>query len=416
MKRKSGFTLIELLLVVGVLGVILTVTVLLINPIEFLKQSRDATRISDLRATNDALNLVQVYNPSALGVPDNIIYVSLPSATSPNCDPSLPTPPGGWSYNCETQADYRKVNSSGWIPVDFTSIPNGSPLSVLPVDPTNTPADGLYYTFVKGSWELNARMESLAYNDGGAKNAAGNDGGDTDLLYEIGTKFTNVPTIINDRLNSGATTGIVPDSTSTYKSNSTTGLTWLHTVGSDSNRLLLVGISFWSNPEKIVNSVTYNGVSLVKSGSVWGGSGGETVNIWYLVNPPTGTFNIIASFSGAVAPVGGATSWSGVNQTTPLGAFASAFSATTTNPATVNIPSAVGEIVQDTVSYGKQTTTDHTVGSGQTQKWSDATSDGSLYASGAGSVEPGASTTTMSWTFGIVYRWAIGAVSIKPAP
>src|SRR3989344_1369780 len=414
MKRKSGFTLIELLLVVGVLGVILTVTVLLINPIEFLKQSRDATRISYLRATNDALNLVQVYNPSALGIPDNIIYVSLPSATSPNCDPSLPTPPGGWSYNCETQADYRKVNSSGWIPVDFTSIPNGSPLSVLPVDPTNTPADGLYYTFVKGSWELNARMESLAYNDGGAKNAAGNDGGDTNLLYEIGTKFTNVPTIINDRLSGGSTTGIVSDSTSTYKSNNTTNLTWLHTVGSGSNRLLLVGISFWSNPEKLVNSVTYNGVSLVKSGSVWsGGTIGETVNIWHLVNPPTGTFNIVASFSGAVAPVGGATSWSGVNQTTPLGTFASAYNTGTL--ATVNISSAVGEIVQDTVSYSN-TATNHTVGAGQTPKWSDATTDGGLYAAGAGSIESGASVTTMSWTFGASYRWAIGAVSIKPAP
>src|SRR3989304_9181796 len=122
MKRKSGFTLIELLLVVGVLGVILTVTVLLINPIEFLKQSRDATRISDLRATNDALNLVQVYNPSALGVPDNIIYVSLPSATAPDCDPSLPPPPFPWSYECKTQADYRKVDGSGWIPVDFNSV------------------------------------------------------------------------------------------------------------------------------------------------------------------------------------------------------------------------------------------------------------------------------------------------------
>ena len=127
MKRKSGFTLIELVLVVGVVGILATVTVLLINPVEFLKQGRDARRIAELRTVNDALGVVQFYKPSALGVPDNIIYVSLPSATSPNCDPSLPTPPGGWSYNCETQADYRKVNSSGWIPVDFTSIPTNLP-------------------------------------------------------------------------------------------------------------------------------------------------------------------------------------------------------------------------------------------------------------------------------------------------
>src|SRR3989344_6751548 len=208
MKRKSGFTLIELLLVVGVLGVILTVTVLLINPIEFLKQSRDAVRISDLRATNDALNLIQVYNPSALGSPDNIIYVSLPSATSPSCDPSLPTPPGGWSYNCETEADYRRVDGNGWIPVNFTSLSIGSPLSALPIDPINTATDGLYYTFVKGSWELNAQMESLAYNDGGEKNVVGGDGGDTNLLYELGSKLTNVPIEVNDRSSAGAPQGI----------------------------------------------------------------------------------------------------------------------------------------------------------------------------------------------------------------
>ena len=415
MKQKTGFTLVELLLVVGILGVLTTVTVLLVNPVEFLKQSRDAVRISDLRATNDALNLIQVYNPSALGSPDNIIYVSLPSATSPSCDPSLPTPPGGWSYNCETEADYRRVDGNGWIPVNFTSLSIGSPLSALPIDPINTATDGLYYTFVKGSWELNAQMESLAYNDGGEKNVVGGDGGDTNLLYELGSKLTNVPTEVNDRSSAGAPQGITFDAVSTYKANSITSLTWSHTVGTGSNKLLVVGISFWANPEKLINSVTYNGVPLTKSGSVWGGSGGETVHIWYLVNPPTGTANIVINFSAAASPVAGATSWFGVNQTTPLGTFISAFNAAGNTLATVNVTSAANEVVHDVVSYGKQTTPSHTIGAGQTQKWSDATSDGN-YASGAGSTELGASTVTMSWTFGATYRWAIGAVNIKPAP
>src|SRR3989344_6127875 len=204
MKRKSGFTLIELVLVVGVVGILATVTVLLINPVEFLKQGRDARRIAELRTVNDALGVVQFYKPSALGIPDDIIYVSIPSATAPDCDPSLPPPPFPWSYECKTQADYRKVDGSGWIPVDFNSVSTVPPLGVLPVDSINVAEDGLYYTYVKGSWELNAMMESIAYNDGGEKNVVGNDGGDTNLLFEIGTELTNVPVEINDRLGTGA--------------------------------------------------------------------------------------------------------------------------------------------------------------------------------------------------------------------
>ncbi|MFZ2414472.1 MAG: prepilin-type N-terminal cleavage/methylation domain-containing protein, partial [Minisyncoccia bacterium] len=39
--NKKGFTLIELLVVMGILGILMAVTILVINPAEYLRRSRD---------------------------------------------------------------------------------------------------------------------------------------------------------------------------------------------------------------------------------------------------------------------------------------------------------------------------------------------------------------------------------------
>jgi type IV pilus assembly protein PilA len=43
---KAGFTLIELLIVIGVLAILATVVVLVLNPTEMFKQARDSQRLS----------------------------------------------------------------------------------------------------------------------------------------------------------------------------------------------------------------------------------------------------------------------------------------------------------------------------------------------------------------------------------
>ncbi|KKT22626.1 MAG: hypothetical protein UW08_C0005G0001, partial [Parcubacteria group bacterium GW2011_GWB1_43_8b] len=47
-RSDSSFTLVELLIVIGILAVLTTAVILAINPLEYLKQARDTTRISDL--------------------------------------------------------------------------------------------------------------------------------------------------------------------------------------------------------------------------------------------------------------------------------------------------------------------------------------------------------------------------------
>ena len=47
MRMKKGFTLVELLIVIGIVAILATIVVLVINPVELLKESRDSRRLSD---------------------------------------------------------------------------------------------------------------------------------------------------------------------------------------------------------------------------------------------------------------------------------------------------------------------------------------------------------------------------------
>jgi len=193
-------------------------------------------------------------------------------------------------------------------------------------------------------------------------------------------------------------------------------LTISHTTASGADRLMLVGISFVNDELETVSSVTYNGVALTLVGSEVRSDDGR-VEIWRLIAPPSGTHNVVITFSAplARAAVAGVMTFTGVHQTTPLGTFASASLSCTApcaNPS-VNVTSAVNELVFDTVAC--ETCTSFTVGAGQTQRWNLAPLDGTRPSPGAGSTEPGAATVTMSWTMGTDDHWAIGGVSIKPS-
>lgn len=211
MLKLKAFTLLELLVVIGILAVISVTVLIVINPADLLARARDSNRISDLSTVNSAINtLVAFYSDASLGSV-NTVYVSLPSNQSNCSDLNLPSLPGAWSYHCVSLANLRKVDGNGWIPIDFTQMDSGSPISHLPVDPKNTyvqdlsQANDFFLTYAVNSskqWELNAKTESSKFGftnrDGfPIVNAATNptpvsDGGDNGL-YEIGSDFTIIP-------------------------------------------------------------------------------------------------------------------------------------------------------------------------------------------------------------------------------
>ena len=186
MKNSSpkGFTLLELLIVIGVLAILATATLLVLNPIEILRQSRDSTRISDLNSLKNAISvyITGVADPDLDGGTTScatLCYVNASSVTS-NCG-------GRHGTKTTTEDSTRGVDASGWIPVDFTDIPGGSPIAVLPIDPTNSST--YFYSYACDStnttFELNTVFESVKYTT--TEDYDGNDGGNSATVYEVGT-------------------------------------------------------------------------------------------------------------------------------------------------------------------------------------------------------------------------------------
>ncbi len=175
----KGFTLIELLIVIAVLAVLSTGVVLVLNPAEILKQSRDSTRLSDLTSVNRAI---------ALYLTD---VATSTWNSSDNCTSGTALPGGGvCTANVGTA-----VNSTGWVPINFSAISVGSPLPRLPLDPANGgtacegAVPGCFYVFesdaVFGSYKLMANLESQKY---AVKESA--DGGNVVDWYEVGRSLS----------------------------------------------------------------------------------------------------------------------------------------------------------------------------------------------------------------------------------
>ena len=148
--RPKGFTLIELLVVIAIIAILSVVVILSLNPSELLRQARDSNRLSDLATLNSALGLYStdqsVASSFSLGS-SSLIYVSLPDSSSTCGSWSLPTPPTNYSYACSSSTSSRNINSTGWIPVNFSLMSSGAPFGNLPVDSINQSSTGLYYTY-----------------------------------------------------------------------------------------------------------------------------------------------------------------------------------------------------------------------------------------------------------------------------
>lgn len=162
--KRNSYTLVELLVTVAILGVLAATVVIILNPSQLLAESRDSKRISELAILNKAVSIYIADDNHALGSA-NIVYVSVPDATSTCASLALPALPTGWSYHCATTSTLRNVNGTGWIPINFNLVSHGLPISVLPTDPVNSASSGEYYTYATNgsSHELTAYFESDKY-------------------------------------------------------------------------------------------------------------------------------------------------------------------------------------------------------------------------------------------------------------
>jgi len=192
-KNLVGFTLLELLIVIGILAILSTTMILVINPAEILKKARDSQRISDLNTLKSAIAyyITSTSSPS-IGLSTKT-YSS--NVTNVNC--------GRTTASDDTTLE---VNGSGWIPINFSELTGGSPIGSLPQDPNpSTSATGnpsRYYVYLPNAsdytFTLVANMESATYSA-----QEGTDGGNITTLYEVGTAMLLSATSANCFPNTG---------------------------------------------------------------------------------------------------------------------------------------------------------------------------------------------------------------------
>ena len=188
-KNISSFTLVELLIVIAILAILAAAVVIVINPGEMLAQARDSERAASINSLRKTIDLFILDKFSASQGSAQTIYISIPdtSATCANIT-SLPTLPSGWAYHCVLTADLKKIDGTGWVPINFSLINGGSPIPFLPIDPVNDAATGKYYTYVTGgSYDLTALMESKKHD------IAISDGGILTGVYQTGTHIGLTP-------------------------------------------------------------------------------------------------------------------------------------------------------------------------------------------------------------------------------
>ena len=100
---------------------------------------------------------------------------------------------------------------------------------------------------------------------------------------------------------------------------SVTSQTFSHTVTTNANRFLVVGISVDTVPSGQVTGVTYNGIAMTLIRATGPGANPYTY-LYGLIAPDTGTHNVVVSTNLAMKMVSYAASFYGVDQVTGIGA------------------------------------------------------------------------------------------------
>ncbi|MST04160.1 MAG: type II secretion system protein [Candidatus Pacebacteria bacterium] len=191
---KKGFTLIELLIVIGILAILATTVVLVLNPAQILAESRDTQRVSDFSTIQSAVSLLLSTANTAIGFKNYngslVIGPNTAVCTLAGCSCAF----AGATCSASTtlvggvNVVNRGINSGGWIGVDFSQTSGGSALSNLPIDPVNSGA--YFYSYLSNpaadTYEIDANLESTKYSNTGASDKEGTDGGDQPTIYEVG--------------------------------------------------------------------------------------------------------------------------------------------------------------------------------------------------------------------------------------
>lgn len=162
------------------MAILAVITVLIFRPAEFVRQSNDSARFTDLSSLQNAINIAS-NQAASFGV-------------GTLCVGSIAYPCSGKS----TDENSRKADGTGWAKVNVGSI-QGVSLNPLPIDPTNDATYHYTYCASEDAWEVNTVLESEKYTV--TENRMENDGGDNPNRYEVGTNLQLIDVVASNSCN-----------------------------------------------------------------------------------------------------------------------------------------------------------------------------------------------------------------------
>lgn len=205
------------------------------------------------------------------------------------------------------------------------------------------------------------------------------------------------------------------DTTSTASDSADpTTLTWSHTTTTESNRLLVVGVSAESDTgghtAQTVSGITYNGVALTKIRSDYVTDNGT--ELWYLVAPATGANNVVITMTAVVDGLyGAAMTFSGVDQSSPIDNNAGTTATNTVISQSLTTVAADAMIVN--IMQHQNSASVHTPDTNQTQRFNAATT-GDFSSAGGTRLVTTATSYTTSWTTDISDAMTLSIASLRP--
>jgi uncharacterized repeat protein (TIGR01451 family) len=208
----------------------------------------------------------------------------------------------------------------------------------------------------------------------------------------------------------------------------TCSFTWQHQVGNASSNYILVvtvSLNIENSKSSSVSGITYNNIALTFQGAHNDAQTIMRTEIWTLLAPPTGANDKIVMVvnNPAAATIGvmaGSASFSGVDQTVPVGHYVANDGGTNANTgySMLDVPSVVKGMVVDALATGGQNITiPAPENSIYTQQSNNQTSATNVYGSAA--YEAGAPSIPMAETFTIngaeIPNWSESAISLNPS-
>lgn len=191
-----------------------------------------------------------------------------------------------------------------------------------------------------------------------------------------------------EKLNLNSTSTIALTNQSTAKIPSGSSLTFSATVSSGDTILVVFGYQVQLGPATL--SATFNGVSMTTAESVLFGT--NRAEVWYMVNPPVGTYDVVITSGGTLGGylAGYALSFSGVDVTSPILSSDSVFygNVDATNFTSITLGTSPGSLA---LSF---------LGTSVFAAWPVTAGDGEsiLYSTNPLAVSMKSGGTTMSWT------------------